>query len=233
MNFRNPPDHLLPANIGPEDAQSRSERPVETHPTGAGKTKVPPGGTDVFLVQEAQRGDPEAFKTLFERYVRLVAVLFYQKISQPQEIEDLVQETFLKAWGALSELRDPRSFLPWLLRIAQRVATDWHRRVGREKATTGHLLDELAGRTAQGDAVVEAESHRRLLRALGKLPERYRRVVTLRFLEGLTPHQIATQLGEPDGTIRNRIFRGLQRLGRLFTEEKMSSQEGGKISGGN
>lgn len=173
---------------------------------------------DAVLVAAAVTGSQEAFRKLFDRYVRLVSVLIYQKIPRASDVEDLAQETFLRAWSGLPRLRNPRRFLPWLLRIARHLVADWHRAAARQPPMTERRLEGLPQEDDPGRRLESREEQDRLLHNLERLPERYRLALTMRFLEGITPQDIAQRLGEPSGTIRNRIFRGLQKLGKLIDE---------------
>ena len=183
----------------------------------------PPAGEpthDTALVAAARAGSREAFQQLFHRYFRLVAVMLYQKINRTPDVEDLTQETFLRAWRGLSRLREPGCFVPWLLSIARRLVTDWHRSAGRELNAVSRPLETLARDEDPSRRMAAAEEHDRLLAALDRLPDQYRLVLTLRFLEGLSPQDIARRLGEPDGTVRNRVFRGLKKLAALMDERR-------------
>ncbi len=201
---------------------SRSKPGPRTTPhadtTGAKRSE-----NDAVLVSSARAGSREAFQQLYAKYFRLVMVLLYQKVPQLSDVEDLAQETFFRAWRGLPNLRKPHRFLPWLLRIARRLVADWHRAAAREPNTTAHTLDAMARYEDPGRQLERAEDRANVLQALEKLPDRYQLVLTLRFLEGLTPHGIAERLGEPSGTIRNRIFRGLAKLSKLVDPE---SQDG-------
>ena len=118
----------------------------------------------------------------------------------------------------LPALRRPDRFLPWLLRIARRIIADWHRSLSREPCTVTDRLDAIPAPDNPLRSIASAEERERLLAALQELPERYGIVITMRFLEGLTPQEIARRLGEPSGTIRNRIFRGLGKLCKLVDD---------------
>jgi RNA polymerase sigma-70 factor, ECF subfamily len=180
----------------------------------------PSSETDALLVSAAQGGNQEAFRKLFERYFRLVSVMIYQKVPAAADVEDLTQETFLRAWRGLPALRTPTRFMPWLMKIARRLIADWHRRAVREPGFVHQPLEAVAHTDDSGRQLAAAEDHRRLLQALDQLPERYRLVLTFRFLEGLAPQDIARRLGEPGGTIRNRIFRGLEKLAALMEQSR-------------
>jgi RNA polymerase sigma-70 factor (ECF subfamily) len=169
--------------------------------------------SDGDLVRRTRSGDRAAFGDLCDRYAKVVGVLAYQKIGNAGEAEDVVQEAFLKAYAALDELEDPERFGSWLYGIAFRAAIDWHRRRGRRgpsvslDAGDGRRLELAAGGEAAVDGLLRDESARKVLEALGALPEKYRLVLTLRYLRAMSYKEIAEHLGEPAGTVANRIHR--------------------------
>ena len=176
------------------------------------------GADDLRHVSAACAGDHEAFQHLYRKYYRLIAVMLYQKLPQAADTESLTQDVFLHAWRGLPRLRDPRRFLPWLLRICRHLVTDWLRAARRRPDMSG-ILDHAPPIAPAESRVAGAEEHERVMGAFNQLPDRYRLVLALRFLEAHTPQDIAARLGEPDGTIRNRIFRGLRMLKQRLEQE--------------
>lgn len=183
--------------------------------------------SDAALVAEVLEGDTDGFGALVERYKNLVASFVAARVP-PAEVEDLAQDTFLRAFRKLASLRDPASFSAWLLGIASHVCVDWHR-ARRHSAS----LDDagasgpLAGATvphrtppAAPDAEAERqEAARLLLESLDHLPEAYRVTVVLKHMDGLSCQEIAERLGLAIGTVTSRLARAYkllrERLDRL------------------
>jgi len=161
----------------------------------------------------------DAYTALFKKYWKVVMLQLQTRLASSRDAEDLAEEAFIRAWKSLDQLENPNAFLGWLLRIARNLATDHLRR--RRKETS---LDSLGSDTVEsaqwrnrgGNRVedrVEQKEEAELVRiALQRLPERYRTVVSLRYLQGLSNQEMARSLGEPEGTIRNRLFRALGKL---------------------
>lgn len=181
---------------------------------------------DAVLVQRSLDGDKDAFGQLAERYYRMISVLAYQKTGHRADAEDIVQEAFVRAFRALASLREGKKFAAWLYNITLKLCIDWGRR--RERRDTATTLDEEAltraesGRFRRTDITIghemeTAEEHDRILGAVGGLPDKYRLVMTLRYVRKLSYREIAEHLGEPPGTIANRLHRAMkmtqQRLG--------------------
>ena len=173
---------------------------------------------DAELVQRTLAGDREAFGLLVERHRRAVYALALQRGFQPGEAEDVAQEVFLKAFRGLRALKDGQAFERWVYGIAAHVNADAardRRRRRREETgleATAELAAPLDDRVTPGLREDAAE----VVRALQGLNEDQRVVVTLRYLHGLNPKQIAERLGEPRGTIRSRLHHALAYLKTAF-----------------
>lgn len=180
------------------------------------RTEVKRRHTDEELAASAQGGDLHAYGELVERYQRLVfRIVWSRSGAQQQDVEDLAQETFVKAWQRLETYDPSRPFKAWIARIAGNTAIDRHRSDSRLPRTTDL---EAAKEVIASDgpdpvaAVIGGESRRMLLTRLKELPEHYREVVVLRFVEELSYEEIAEMLGLPLGSVKTRIFRGRELL---------------------
>lgn len=134
------------------------------------------------------------------------------------DAEDLVQETFVRAFRAISRFRRESSFRTWLHRIAVNVVKSHVARRGRRVETSAlredgehveSLLDRMPSDEDLETAVVRRQS---IDRALGTLSDEVRLLITLRDVQGLEYHEIATVTGLPIGTVESRVFRARQRL---------------------
>ncbi|MCY3021013.1 MAG: sigma-70 family RNA polymerase sigma factor [Planctomycetota bacterium] len=173
--------------------------------------------SDAELVQRTLAGDREAFSKLVERHRRAVFAVALQRGFQPAEADDLAQEVFVKAYKGLGALQQPEAFARWLYGIAGHVAADAAR--ARRRRREGVGLESAPEVEAPDDDLVHLELDRdsaEVLHALRELPEDQRLVLTLRYLENLTPKEIAERLGEPRGTIRSRLHHALGYLQVAF-----------------
>lgn len=157
--------------------------------------------TTAALVEAARAGDREAFGRLYHLYGRMVHGVVLARVPRDQ-VEDLVQEVFLKAMKQLGALREPAAFGGWLAMIARHVAFDSRRRA----RDTVELSDDLAAHDP-GDA--EAESVLGLIRTL---PEAYREPLILRLVEGMTGPEIAERTGLTPGSVRVNLHRAYTML---------------------
>ncbi len=203
-------------------------------PTGYNR-RVEHSPPDRELVLKALEGDQDAFGVLAERYFRMISILAYQKTGHRSDAEDIVQEALVRAFKALPSLREGGKFPAWLYHITLKLCIDWSRRRERRGNTVNLDPDALAradsGRFRRGDVDVgheleQAEEHQRVLGAVGMLPDKYGLVVTLRYVKKMSYREIAEHLGEPPGTVANRLHRATRML-----QEKLGVQvnlEGGR-----
>jgi RNA polymerase sigma-70 factor (ECF subfamily) len=178
---------------------------------------------DAALVQAfvSGRDRERACARLLERYWKPVVGWIALRTRNLRDAEELAQDAFARAFRSLSSLESPQRFPAWLFRIAGNLTTDWLR---RRKAMVS--LDQLAedgfmicGAAASADVeLAERESSSAVLEAITRLPEKYRLVITLRYLCDMSAKDIAEQLAEPEGTIRNRVFRAIAKLRELLDD---------------
>jgi RNA polymerase sigma-70 factor (ECF subfamily) len=153
------------------------------------------------LVAAARNGDRAAFGRLYELYGRMVHGVLLARTPR-DDVDDLVQEVFLKALRQLATLRDPRAFGAWIAMIARHTATDRARR----RPELVELPDDLAAPESKDDEA------RRVLRVIRDLPEAYREPLVLRLVEGMSGPEIAERTGLTAGSVRVNLHRGVAML---------------------
>ncbi len=171
---------------------------------------------DQELVARAQAGDRRAFDLLVLKYQQKVAGLIARYLRDPNEVQDVAQEAFIKAYRALGGFRGESAFYTWLYRIAINAAKNHLASRGRrpprddmemevaEQLESGGRLREMG--TPENHLLSE-EIAQTVQKALDELPEDLRTAIVLRELEGLSYEEIAEAMDCPIGTVRSRIFR--------------------------
>jgi RNA polymerase sigma-70 factor (ECF subfamily) len=174
--------------------------------------------TDATLVQRTLRGETAAYNTLIQRYQRQVYGLVYRMIGNVEDANDLVQETFLRAYGALSTFRQDASFLTWLYKIASNLCIDLMR-ARKAKGALSLEVELEEGREPAADragspeeTAVRGAVSEVVQKAVLNLPERYRVVVVMRHLQGLSIEEISENLQIPTGTVKTHLFRAREML---------------------
>ena len=169
---------------------------------------------DAQLVKLSLEGDKDAFGALVERHWCLVRAIALARLGDPHSADDVAQESFIRAWTHLLTLRDHNRFRGWVCRIAQQRASDYLRRKSRgvrKMETFPEDIDAVLV-SPEADPGLSAGKIRFVREALGRLPEKFREVVTLRFLVGLNAVEIAKALGRRPGTVRVQLHRAYRKL---------------------
>jgi RNA polymerase sigma-70 factor (ECF subfamily) len=177
---------------------------------------------DQELVERAQRGDKRAFGMLVEKYQRKLGRLLSRLIRDPAEVEDVVQESFIKAYRALPNFRGDSAFYTWLYRIGINTAKNYLVAMGRRPQVTTEIEIEDAENFEDGNELRTMDTPETELMGkqiaktvndtVASLPEELRTAITLREIEGLSYEEIATLMDCPIGTVRSRIFRARETI---------------------
>jgi RNA polymerase sigma-70 factor (ECF subfamily) len=177
---------------------------------------------DQQLVERAQRGDKQAFGLLVAKYQRKLSRLLSRFIRDPAEVEDVAQESFIKAYRALPSFRGDSAFYTWLYRIGINTAKNYLVAMGRRAPTTTEFDSEEAESFEDGDQLRDINTPESMLMSkqiaatvnetMADLPEELRTAITLREIEGLSYEEIAGIMNCPIGTVRSRIFRAREAI---------------------
>ena len=171
------------------------------------------------LVERARRGSAAAYEELVRRYAELAFRTALLVTGSAADAEEAAQDGFVRAHAALPRFRSGAPFRPWLLRIVANAARNRRRAAGRREALALRVAEGLSPDDAgpSPEAAVEAAEERRaLLRALGRMTEEDRQVIGCRHLLELSVEETAAALGIPDGTVKSRLSRALDRLRALL-----------------
>jgi len=189
--------------------------------------------TDKELVRRIKKGDKQAFDLLFSRYQHKILNLVSRYLRDQQDVEDVTQEAFIKAFRALPRFRGESAFYTWLYRIA--INTAKNHLVARSRRPPGVDVDVDDAEFMDGtDVLRDSESPEAALSrdqlakvinaTLSELPDDLRSAVTLREFDGLTYEQIAEIMDCPVGTVRSRIFRAREAIDQRI-EPLLSGRE--------
>lgn len=177
---------------------------------------------DAALVERVKQGDKKAFDLLVLKYQRKIVRLLSRMIRDQNEIEDVAQEAFIKAYKALDQFRGDSAFYTWLYRIAINTARNWIAQNSRRPSApnvnhhdedeTFSELDNLTDSHNPESELVSREMAASVNSTIDALPEELRRAIVLREIEGMSYEDIALAMDCPIGTVRSRIFRAREAI---------------------
>lgn len=172
---------------------------------------------DEDLARLAQQGDQDAFAELVKRYEKQVFSLAYRLIGDYDEAADLAQEAFLRIYQMLHRYDPEKKFFSWMYRVAQNACINAMSKRPANVVPVEQAEEYFSNTTAGDEAQPEQdylnrEIRRNIDRAISELPDNYRDIVYLRYIEDLSYQQIADTLGLPVSTIETRLFRGKKLL---------------------
>ncbi|UOO88615.1 RNA polymerase sigma factor RpoE [Vitreoscilla massiliensis] len=172
---------------------------------------------DQELVERAKKGDTKAFELLVAKYHRRLGRLLSRFIKDEHEVNDVVQESFIKAYRALPNFRGDSAFYTWLYRISINTAKNFLANNNKRPIMSsdiansdGEVLDvveQVADNLTPEAELMNKQILQTVESAVAKLPEDLRRAITLREMDGLSYEEIAEVMQCPIGTVRSRIFR--------------------------
>jgi RNA polymerase sigma-70 factor (ECF subfamily) len=183
-------------------------------------------------IEKARRGDRDAFRTLVERHSRAVFRLAWRMTGNEPDAEDMVQETFLKAWKQIGRFDGRASFATWLYRICANCSLDHIRASKRKQELLPGDEDDAADPFARIPAAspsperlaLSSEITSRLLPAMDELSEMERAAFVMRHYEGVGIEEISVALGVQPGAAKHSVFRAVQKLRRAL-EAVMSASK--------
>ena len=196
-----------------------------------GKNLSDKGKEDFALVVRAREGDDEkAYAELMERYRKSIYFMVFKMLNKEEESEDLTIEIFAKAFININKYSPDFAFSTWLFRIATNHCIDYIR---KKKLNTTSIDEKL--RTSEGDELgfqimdtnlnphetaVNKQKIELVRMVVQNLPEKYRRLVMLRYFRELAYDEIATELNIPIGTVKAQLFRAREILFKLMKDKR-------------
>ena len=177
--------------------------------------------SDQQLVQRVQAGEKAAFDLLVRKYQHRVAAVISRYIHDWSEVQDVAQDTFLRAYRAIGNFRGDAQFYTWLHRIAVNTAKN-HLVAHNRRPPTDDIEVETAEQFESGLRLRDNDTPERelmrqqmeqtVMRAVERLPQELQGAITMREVEGLSYEEIAERMQCPIGTVRSRIFRAREAI---------------------
>ncbi|WP_017324753.1 sigma-70 family RNA polymerase sigma factor [Synechococcus sp. PCC 7336] len=173
------------------------------------------------LVQACLQGNPQSFAILYDRFQQPVRSTLFQLCGATQ-LDDLVQEVFLRAWKGLPKFRHNAKFSTWLYRIAWNVASDRRKQLARTRSREQSALRDVAtfGQAATRERGIDRLHYRDVVqKGLAQLSLEHRSVLVLHDLEDVPQKEVADILGIPVGTVKSRLHHARTAMKRYLEQQ--------------
>ena len=174
-----------------------------------------------ILIEQAKHGDNKAFDQLYERYHKLIRYIIFDIVKDDELTQDLLSNTFIKAFSKLISYVNPISFEAWLKTIAVnttidhiRATNDLCKNFSIDNETNTIQLEETAP-DPESD-MIKTENIELLRIALSRLRSKYRNLLELRYYQGLSYDQLSVKLRIPIGTVKSDLNKAKRRLREIF-----------------
>ena len=175
--------------------------------------------TNEALLPSVARGDVTAFEALYDRHSSTLYALLLRILASPEDAQEVLQETFVKAWTNARMFDSARgSEIAWLISIARsrgidklrsrKIRGDRENDAGREISIHSSFVESTTG----ADMAVRSQESSAVRSALSELPDAQRVALELAYFEGFSQSEIAAKLGEPLGTIKTRMQLGMKKV---------------------
>jgi RNA polymerase sigma-70 factor (ECF subfamily) len=201
-------------------------RPARPHTAASAsptkdQRKLDSRAEDSRLIQQALSGDESAYKRLMKKYHDAVFNFILRIVHDREQVEDLTQEAFIKAFGSLAKFNEEYAFSTWLYKIATNNSIDYIRKRKLQAYSIDKPIDardseysfELPDEDYEADGELISNQRATMLKsAIDKLPEKYRMVIELRHIQEKSYEEIADELELPIGTVKAHIFRARELL---------------------
>lgn len=183
---------------------------------------------DVILIKSALAGEQSSYDRLMKKYYNLIQSLVYRMIFNKEDVEDLTQEAFIKAFNSLHKFDREFAFSTWLYKIATNNCIDYLR---KKKLTTfsidkeissedDDLRFEIPDEEHKPDKRVMNEQREKIIeQAINSLPDKYKKVIVLRHKEEKDYEEIAEELKIPLGTVKAHLFRARELLNKFLRDK--------------
>lgn len=183
---------------------------------------------DDGYVKRAKDGDQAAFRFLSRKYEKPLYYHVLKMVKVHEQVEDIVQESFVKAFGNLSSYNTEYAFSTWLYRIATNHTIDYLRKKKLQttsidepvSSSEGEMSIQITGTSETDRNIIRKERKKIITEAIQNLPEKYREVIVMRHLDEMSYHEISEELDLPLGTVKAHIFRAREMLYKTLIDKK-------------
>lgn len=172
------------------------------------------------LVQQARQGNQTAYQSLIIHFMHQMFVVAYNMVYDYHQTEDIIQESFVKAWQGLNTLNEPGSFRPWILEITRNVARDWLKTQDKKGINLPDNMPDEAGKNDRANRFPEKTEY--ILDKIDKLPDDYQEIMMMKYINDFSYKDMAQKLGMSTSAVGEKLWRI-----RDILRDKLKNKNGG------
>ena len=171
------------------------------------------------ILRKAQDGETEAFGLIYDHFSERIYRFIYFRVGHKEIAEDVMSDTFVKAWQKINQINSPEALSGWLYQIARNNIIDYYR-LKKETVALEEVIDRLEDIVNPVDTANASLQQKRILDNLSLLTDEQQQVIKYRFFEDLSNEEIAYVMGKSEGAIRVIQHRAIARLKELLNNKK-------------
>lgn len=172
------------------------------------------------LFQQSVQGDPDAFWTMIEPFTGLIYSVAFGIMKDPDAACDVLHESYIKAFNSLYNLRDPHRLASWLHSMVTRISYDALRRLNRDERNMGEVFRRGPRIVPIDEMLVKEEEMKSLEKALATLPEPFRIILGMKYMNRYSCEEIARALDINIGTVKSRLHEARKLLAKRMNEQE-------------
>lgn len=172
-----------------------------------------------LILRRAQDGETEAFGLIYDHFSEKIYRFIYFRVGHKEIAEDVLSDTFVKAWQKINQINSPEALSGWLYQIARNNIIDYYR-LKKETVALEEVSNTLEDLINTVDTVSASLQQKKILDKLNELTDEQQQVIRYRFFEDLSNEEIAYVMGKSEGAIRVIQHRAIMRLKELLNNKK-------------
>lgn len=173
-----------------------------------------------MLIAKAQGGDKKAFEKLLEKYKNMILSMAYYISQNEYDALDMAQEVYVKLYKNVYKFEGKSKFSTWVYSVARNTCIDEYKRIKRNKNYYETDERDISVETEGPEEIILKKELCDFVRImLSELPPIYNKILTLRYIDGLSYREIAKRLKCSEGTVKSRLFRGKKMMKKIIDEK--------------
>ena len=172
-------------------------------------------------LKKAQKGSRDAFGDIYEHYKEKLYRFIYFRVGHKELAEDILSDTFVKAWQKVADINSPNALTVWIYQVAKNNVIDYYRLKRPATIAVEEVVDLPADDVSPVDSANISVEQRLLVELMERIPDEQKQVIKYKFFEGMTNQEIASVMDKSEGAIRVIQHRAINKLKQLLGKKNL------------